>query len=212
MQKTIAVWAAALATLAWAGALQAHHSGYMYATTPVWVKGTVVGVERVNPHTVINLEDTGEDGQMRRWAVEGPGLAQIERMRIGMDVPQVGDVVQFCAFPYRSAAELSRIFPGVDFSARRLGQATDGSARQFVAGHVMMTADGEKRFWEPHGLISECIRNSNEPRRSWLDFLNSSPRARDGWCEQRRYAAVQSSESLQEFVAEIDGLIDRPCA
>jgi hypothetical protein len=211
MKKTMAISAAALVALACAGSLRAHHSGFMYETTPIWVEGTVVRFEPVNPHTITTLEERTEDGQVSRWAVEGPGQSQLARMGIGMDVPKVGDIIKFCAFAYKPAAELSRMFPGVDFSVRRSSPATDGPSPQFVAGHVMVTPDGEKRLWEPHGVISECIRSSDDQRQSWLDVLNSNPRARQAWCEQRRYAYIQSTASLREFVEEINSSIDNPC-
>ena len=203
MKQTIAMMAAAFASLLFAGSVLAHHSGSMYQTTPIWIKGTVVGFEHVNPHTTITLEDRS-GGQVRQWAVEGPGQSQLERMGIGMDFPRIGAVVEFCAFPYKSTEELSRLFPGVDFANRR-------TAPQFVAGHVMVLQNGEKEFWEPHGVLSECIRSSTIQRQSWLDFINANARARQGWCEQRQYAIVQSSPTLRDLVAEINRLIAYPC-
>lgn len=211
MRTTTAIHAAALATLAGATPLQAHHSGTMYERTAFWVKGTVVSFEAVNPHTITTLEERSADGQTRRWAVEGPAQYQIERMDIATDVPQVGDAVEFCAFRYKSAAELSRMFPGVDFSARRSTQDSDGTSPQFVAGHILITAGAEKQLWEPHGLISECIRSSDEPRSSWAGFIDSSTEARQAWCEQRSYAHVRSNPALQELVEEIDSSIEDRC-
>jgi hypothetical protein len=211
MKKVIALSAAALAALIFSGSPQAHHSGYMYETTPVWITGTVVRFEDKNPHSITSLEGVGEDGQVRRWAVEGPGQSQLDRMGIGMEDPQIGDVVEFCAFPYKPAAELSRMWPGVDFSNRQRALDSDGSSPQFVAGHVMLLANGQKQFWEPHGTIIACMRTSDDSRQSWLDFLNANPRARDGWCEQRRRASIQSDESSRSFADELNGLIDRPC-
>jgi hypothetical protein len=207
----------------------------MYATTPLWIKGKVIRFDHVNPHTIITLEDrSDEDGQVRRWAVEGPSQAQLDRRsvdadvrgsavaqgstgesrtdRTGLYVPKVGEEIEFCAFPYKSPAELSRLFPDADFSRRRSPPAADGSTLQFVAGHVMVTPDGQKHMWEPHGAISECMRSSaDQQRQSWLDFLNSNARARELWCEQRKYAFIQSSPSSREFVEEIDRLLDDPC-
>jgi hypothetical protein len=209
MRTSIAIGAAGLTALVCAASLRAHHSGYMYETTPIWVRGAVARFERTGPHTITTLEDRSVPGQVRRWAVEGPAQAQLERMGIDADTPTVGDVIEFCAFPYKPPAELSRMFPGVDFSARRSSPAADGSSPQFVAGHVMVSADGEKRLWEPHGIIGECIRSSDDQRQSWLDFINATPRAQRAWCEQRRYAHVQSNASLRELVESIN--IDVPC-
>jgi len=185
MKKTLAVWAMLIAALACAGSLRAHHSGIMYNPTPIWIDGTVVRFEGVDPHTITTLEERSADGQIRRWAFEGPGQSQLDRMGISMDVPKVGDVFEFCAFPYKSAAELSRIYPEADFLGRRSFLDADGfgSSPQFVWGHVMVIPDGEKQLWNPHGVTSECMRSSDDQRQSWLDFLNSNTRVRQAWCQ-----------------------------
>ena len=217
--------AAAIAALACAGPAQAHHSGSMYDPTPVWIKGTVVRFQGIEPHTVTTLEEKTADGQVRRWAVEGPPQSALERRRAvegpdqfllerggsDEDVPKVGDVIEVCAFPYKSATELSRVFPGVDFSHRGQRLDSDGSPLQFVAGHVLVMPDGRKRLWEPHGLLSACIRGSDEKKQAWLDFLNTNPSVREAWCTQRTYSAVLSAASLTSFVDEINGLLADPC-
>lgn len=204
MKKTIAPCGLALAALAWAGSLQAHHSGSMYERIPVWIEGTVVSFEHRNPHTIITLRDTGEGGRVREWSVEGPGQSQLERMGLAESGPAIGDTIRFCAFPYKSVKELSQLFPEADFSGRP-------SLPQSVAGHVMVTADGAKRLWEPHGVLAECIRSSDEQRQAWVDFLNADPRVRDAWCQQRRYAPGLTNASLSASIDEINRLIDKPC-
>lgn len=185
----------------------------MYERTPLWIEGTVVRFEHVNPHTVLWLEDGTEDGrQVLRWAVEGPSQSELDRIGVGMDVPRIGEVVQFCAFPYKPVAELSRVYPGVDFSARRAARGNGGASPQFVAGHVLVTPDGERRLWEPHGVIAACMRSSDDQRPSWIRFLNTNARARRAWCEQREFTAIQADASLREFIETINGLIDDPCA
>jgi hypothetical protein len=208
---TIGVWVAALAGLAIAGALHAHHSGSLYQTTPVWIRGTVVGFENSNPHTVVLLEETAGDSQRRRWGVEGPGRGQLDRMGLVTDIPEVGEFIEFCAFPYKSTEEVARLFPGADLTGRRFSTDGNDAAPRFVAGHVMVKADGDKQFWEPHGLLSECMRGSDDARQSWLDFLNANTRARQGWCQQSNYTVVRSSESLTAFVEDITNLLGNPC-
>ncbi|HVS24269.1 MAG TPA: DUF6152 family protein [Gammaproteobacteria bacterium] len=217
--------AAAIVALACAGAAQAHHSGSMYDPTPVWVKGTVVRFEGINPHTITTLEERSEDGQVRRWAVEGPPQSALDRRRVvegpdqflldrggsDEDVPKVGDVIEVCAFPYKSAAELSRLFAGVDFSKRGQRLDSDGLPLQLVAGHLLVMPDGRKRLWEPHGLLSACMRSTDDRRQSWLNLLNTNPGAHQAWCEQRTYSAVLSAASLTSFVDEINRSLADPC-
>jgi hypothetical protein len=207
----------ALAALVCAGSVQAHHSGFMYQTTPFWITGTVTSFELKNPHTITTVEVKGADGQVRLWAVEGPPKTALDR-RNGSDqyVPKVGDTLEVCAFPYRPVGEIARdtrLSPPLDASVRRRleSSTTEGSSPQFIAGHVLVPSNGTMQFWEPHGFIGECMRSSNAQRQPWLDFLNGSAQARRQWCDQRRYAAVQSNESLQAFVDQTNALLDEPC-
>jgi len=56
-----------------AAALRAHHSfaAEFDANQPVQLKGTVVKVEWINPHTWIHLDVKKSDGSMERWMIEG---------------------------------------------------------------------------------------------------------------------------------------------
>ena len=52
--------------------LLAHHSLANHETTKaVRVKGTVVQVHAINPHSFIYVEERGEDGQIRRGLWKG---------------------------------------------------------------------------------------------------------------------------------------------
>jgi hypothetical protein len=53
--------------------VRAHHSfaAEFDADKPVKIKGKVVEVEWVNPHSWIHIEVTSADGKVERWAVEG---------------------------------------------------------------------------------------------------------------------------------------------
>jgi hypothetical protein len=212
--RKVATGLAVLAALACVSSIRAHHSGYMYQTTPFWISGEVVRIELKNPHTIMTLEDRSENGQVRLWAVEGPSQTELDRT--GADAPRAGDTIEVCAFPYKSADEITRdarITPPLGASARQWlsVSATDGSSPRFVAGHVLVTGDGQMRPWEPHGIIAECIRSSNDERQPWVDFLNASPRARELWCQQKRYTPVQSNAPLRQLVEELDRLLDDPC-
>jgi len=56
-----------------AAALSAHHSfaAEFDANQPVQLRGTVVRVEWINPHTWIHLDVKKGDGSVERWMIEG---------------------------------------------------------------------------------------------------------------------------------------------
>jgi hypothetical protein len=193
--------AATIATLAYVGPVQAHHSARMFEfTTPIWVEGTFVEFARINPHSVVTVEETTEDKQVRRWAVEGPDLFGLERRHIGPDFFKAGDVVRFCAFPLKP-----------EFAARRVNAGSDGFTPPFVHGHVLMMPDGQASMWGSYGALSECIRSTGDDERAtWLDTLNSNPRIREVWCEQRK-RTMQQTQPWKSLVDEINGLMEKPC-
>ena len=70
-----------LAALAGAPA-QAHHAfaAEFDAAAPIELRGTVVRMEWVNPHTWIHIEVAEEDGTQARWMIEGgPPSALLRR-------------------------------------------------------------------------------------------------------------------------------------
>jgi hypothetical protein len=67
MKKRMAGWTAAVVVLASAGSLVAHHSLSQFDTTKaVRVKGAIFRFERVNPHSILFVDQKGEDGQIQR--------------------------------------------------------------------------------------------------------------------------------------------------
>jgi hypothetical protein len=66
--------------------VQAHHSSGMFElTNSSWVQGTIVRFDRINPHSIVTLEEKTRDGQVRRWAVEGPDAGQLQRRGVALD-------------------------------------------------------------------------------------------------------------------------------
>jgi len=81
------------------GSLMAHHSLANHDTkTPVRVKGTVVEFHRINPHSIIFLEQIETDGTRQRWAVEGPAGFQLARRGVPPDMLKPGDVIEVCGY------------------------------------------------------------------------------------------------------------------
>jgi hypothetical protein len=210
---------AGLAALACAGSVQAHHSHLGYQATPIWISGTVTRFELKNPHAVTTLEGRSENGQVLVWTVEGPSQTGLDRRGgSGEYLPKVGDTLEVCAYPYRPVEEIAsdpRLVPYLDDSILRRLEATttEGASPRLILGHMLVTAGGAMRVWEPYGSISECMRSSADQRQTWIERLNANPEARKFWCDQRERgaAAVQSNASLKEFVDETNGLLAEPC-
>ena len=101
MKKAMTGWVTVLVWLVPAGSLLAHHSISSFDTTKaVRVKGTVVQFHQINPHSFIYLEEKDANGQIRRWAVEGPAGFQLTR-RGQKDALKVGDVVEVCGYVHK---------------------------------------------------------------------------------------------------------------
>jgi hypothetical protein len=138
------------------GSSNAHHSLAQFDTTaPLWVKGTVVRFERVNPHSVIFMDEKTADGQVRRWAVDGPSAAQLERMSLDPTFLKPGDVIEVCGFATRDGAAAQRTLPKADgASAAPSAPSLKG---QILNGTVLVMADGKKRLWSDYGQLSKCV-------------------------------------------------------
>jgi hypothetical protein len=139
MKQQTAAWIVAVAVLALPGALAAHHSLARFDTTmPLWVKGTVVRFDRINPHVRFHLDQTREDGQMQRWVVDGPATNSLDRMGIGPDFLKAGDVVEVCGFALKE-------------------ENTDPSSDRALSGHLLVMPNGKRRFWSDYGVLEKCL-------------------------------------------------------
>ena len=133
-KKIIARWAAVLA-LASASSLVAHHSLIQFdTTTGVTLKGTVVRFERVNPHSFLYIDEKSKDGEVHRWAIEGPNLNQLTRMGIEKDALKAGDVIEACGYLLKEGA-----------------QTPKSTSRPFLTGEMLVMPDGRKQSWLDYG-------------------------------------------------------------
>lgn len=150
MKKQLTVFTMAASVLIGSGAPAAHHSLVQFdLTEPIRVKGTVVRFDRVNPHSLIHLDERHDDGTMQRWAVDGPTLLALARMGIDADFLKAGDVIEVCGFPLKDAAASQRAFE--KFQAR------------VMSGHLVETPDGTRWFWSDYGQFDRCL-NPGETR------------------------------------------------
>lgn len=189
--------AAALVALVFAAAAPAHHASILIDfASPVWIAGTVVRYERVNPHTLFEL-DVVENGNVRRWTVEGPFLARLKRMGVADDLLKPGDALEVCGFPLKQGISLQS--SSSDFRDRTF----------FVHGHVLALPNGELRSWGPYGKTDNCVRPGDRAQ-TWVDFLNGDPLAREAWCDRARRLIPTRAES-RALVAAIDRAMAEPC-
>jgi len=137
-------------------ALVAHHSLANYdTTTAVRVKGTVVQVQRINPHSIIFLDGTAADGTARRWAVEGPALFQIERNGLAKDMVKPGDVVEACGYLPKE--------PIVWQVASQDGSAS--LAGRLLNGELLVLPDGREQSWGDYG-VHKCFAPGHRDQHS----------------------------------------------
>ena len=190
--KKLATSATAIAAFAFAGLLRAHHSiSTIDITTPVWVKGTVVQYEVKNPHIMIELDEAREDGQIRRWTVEGPIISRLQRYGLGNDFLKTGDVIEVCGFAPKTNVEKSWPPP------------------RFVHGHLLVLRNGQMQLWGPYGKLDNCVR-ANDQTQAWVDFL-TNPMARQIWCSQYTAAVPLSVAASRARVDEINSRMADPC-
>ena len=151
MKRTIALWTAALAVLASAGSLTAHHSLAQFDTdTAVWVKGTIVLLEYVNPHSFIFLEEKTASGQSQGWAVEGPSALQFARRGFDRNDLKVGDVIEACGYVTKHGVQTRTVSAEPDSPGLNAATSRTTTGR-VLTGEMLVLPDGEKRPWGDYG-------------------------------------------------------------
>jgi len=139
MKLVTAVGLVVIVMLAWPGGLTAHHSLVRFdTTTTIWIKGTVVRFDRVNPHAKFVLAQTRADGQTQRWIVDGPPLNNLSRMGIGEDFLKAGDVVEVCGFGLKE-------------------EAPTMTPERPISGHLLVLPGGKRQFWSDYGVLQKCL-------------------------------------------------------
>ena len=196
MKRRVAL-AATLAALTCGSPLRAHHSNISIdASTPIWVKGTVVRYELMNPHTMVAIEETTSDGQVKRWTVEGPNLRRIESMDIDKSFLSEGDVVEVCGFTPK----------------RLLDPANPNGPRPaFIHGHLLVNSNGQRSPWGSYGKMENCVRPGDDVH-SWVQFLDTNRFARYLWCNYPYKTTVATIAESSALVGEINRLLADPCS
>jgi hypothetical protein len=144
MRRPTFGWFVALVALGHAGTVLAHHSLANFDTTKaVRVKGTILRVHQINPHSFIYLEQVDADGATRRWAVEGPSLLQLQRRGFAIDSLKPGTVVEACGYLPKEPVVWQIPSPdpgGVSLAGRLLN------------GELLVMPDGKELSWGDYGV------------------------------------------------------------
>ena len=143
MTKIIVGCLAALPLLS-AGSLLAHHSIANHdTTTPVRVKGTIVQIHRINPHSFVFLEQVDANGARQRWAAEGPSGVQLARRGDPTEGLKPGDVIEVCGYVLKEKTiwqMINRDPQGVSL------------AGQLITAELVVLPDGSQQSWGDYGV------------------------------------------------------------
>ena len=198
MNRTV-ILATGLAALACVGSARAHHSVSMFDLgKPIWIEGTIVSFELVNPHVVFTLEERQSDGQVRLWKVEGPGLKSFDRRGLGQDFLQLGEEIEVCGFGFKE-----------EVLARNGGLDARGISRPGLHGHLLVSPDKQMRRFGGYGKLDNCVRRDDQVQ-DWVRFLNADRKAGDLWCRGRGFMNFPSL-APKAFVADVDRRLANPC-
>ena len=109
--------------------LLAHHGSAAFDTGKrVTLKGTVKEWVYSNPHCLLRLEVTGEDGQVVQWVAEGQAPNVIFPAGYRKDTFKFGDHVTVIVEPVKNGRPLGRIIQTVLADGRTLGVASSAGA------------------------------------------------------------------------------------
>ena len=125
-------WVAVVGVFATAP-LSAHHGAAAFDVgKKVVLKGTVKEWIYSNPHCLLTLEVTGEDGQMVRWIVEGQAPNVVYPAGYRKDTFTFGDQVTVTVEPVKNGRPLGRILAAVTADGKTLGAASSQSTTPAV--------------------------------------------------------------------------------
>jgi len=146
MKQMMTSWLTVLMALASTAPVLAHHSLANHDTSKaVRVKGTVVQVNLISPHSFFYLEEKTPEGQIRRWAVEGPAGAQLQRRGISTDFLKLGAVIEVCGYVPKESTIWQIANPsGVSLAGR------------LITAELLVLSDGREQGWGGYG-INKCF-------------------------------------------------------
>jgi hypothetical protein len=104
--------------------LVAHHGAAAFDVgKKVTIKGTVKEWIYSNPHCLLSLDVTGEDGQVVHWIAEGQAPNVIMPVGYRRDSFKFGDQVTVTVEPVKNGRPMGRILEAVLADGKKLGPA-----------------------------------------------------------------------------------------
>jgi hypothetical protein len=142
------LWLGTLVAIVSAGSLLGHHALTNYDTTKsVRVKGTIVQFHKINPHSILYMEEKIADGQMRRWAIEGPSILQLTRRNFEYEALKSGSVIEVCGYvPKEPILWQIASADGTSISL----------AGRLINAEVLVMPDGKQQSWGDYG-VHKCF-------------------------------------------------------
>ena len=131
MRRRLAIVFAVVTGLSIHVTLVAHHGSAAFDTgKKVMVKGIVKEWVYSNPHCLLRLEVTGEDGQVVQWIAEGQAPNVIFPGGYRKDSFKAGDQVTLTLEPVKNGRPMGRILQAVLADGKILGAANSAAAPQ----------------------------------------------------------------------------------
>ena len=109
MKDTLFVSAIAIALLAAAVPMSAHHSWPVDMSKLVTVKGTVTEIMWENPHPMFTLEVQTNEAKVEKWMVGGPALNRMEANGWTPRTIKPGDVITGIGYQFGDGQKIIRL-------------------------------------------------------------------------------------------------------
>lgn len=146
----------------------AHHSNpyYFDMAKVMTLEGVVLRVKWINPHIVLYLQSTHEDGELETWVVQGASPSNAVR-QVGLkDRLQPGIAIAARVWPSRIPLFVNdeeTVLHARPDDARQSSRIVGGGEIRFSNGDVLALAEGrssEKRCTNDHErMVATCERS-----------------------------------------------------
>jgi len=87
----------------------AHHRWSVNMNVPVTVQGTVTDFDWSNPHPMMTIDVTLDDGTVEEWQIGGPALNRMEARGWNADTVKPGDVITGTGFQFLDGSKIIRL-------------------------------------------------------------------------------------------------------